>query len=301
VEENVLISAGPCSVSILPRLGVKVAQFSFRITNCSRLRSIPCPRTRTQWVQRRRCLGWGGACLSCAQRSPNPARGATISRPRDVWREAVGRPVARTEESAPPCAAKAFSLPGLERNDPDGDRPRAAASDAGLQVTTSGTTETPWSGWRIRAMPGEDGRYSSPADPIQALRIEMTPHTGLGQEATARRPGAGQTDRGRPDRSAASPAIALRGGDNCCRPLAAPRKLGSLGTPKVRCAPAREPSTRRYALLGLWICQDGYRKVATSCSTAWPWSPAPRRSTRWRWPAPGRAFFSREKASAGPW
>jgi galactose mutarotase-like enzyme len=298
VEENVLISAGPCSVSILPRLGAKVASILFQ--NHELLQTPLHPyalRTRTMGFNEGDASGWDECLPSVAGCTVETAAGvATIPDHGDVWRE-QWQTVARTENSATLCG-EGFSL---ERKLTLTETAKGCRIDAAYKVTNIGTTETPWSWSAHPGYAAETGDILHLPDSIQALRIEWTRHDRLDKsDGAATWPLAKLTAGGQTDLRVSPPTHSGVGDKLFAGPLAAQENWVALERPKVgvRLRVSFDAAATPY--LGLWICQDGYPEgggllqhcvamepctaPVDSLAVAGPWSRILQPGESFRWP-----------------
>lgn len=259
-EENVLIRAGNCSVTILPRLGGKVA--SIRFHNHELLQTPLHPyalRNRTMGFNEGDASGWDECLPSVAGCTVQTAVGpATIPDHGDVWR-VEWQTVARTENSVT-LRGEGFSLPlALERKLTLTETAKGCRIDAEYKVTNTGTAATPWSWSAHPGYAAEEGDILHLPDSIKALKIEWTRNDRLdNSNGTAAWPLAKLTAGGETDLRISAPTHSGVGDKLFAGPLAPQENWVALERPKagVRLRIGFDPAATPY--LGLWICQDGY-------------------------------------------
>jgi galactose mutarotase-like enzyme len=259
-EENVLISAGGCSVNILPRLGAKVASILFR--NHELLQTPLHPyalRNRTMGFNEGDASGWDECLPSVAGCTVQTSAGpATIPDHGDVWR-AQWLTLARTENSVT-LRGECFSLPlALERKLTLTETAKGCRIAAEYKVTNTGTAATPWSWSAHPGYAAEEGDILHLPDSIEALKIEWTRNDRLDNSTgVAAWPIAKLTAGGETDLRISAPTHSGVGDKLFAGPLAATENWVALERPKagVRLRVSFDAAATPY--LGLWICQDGY-------------------------------------------
>jgi len=259
-EENVLISVGGCSVSILPRLGAKVASILFQGHELLQAPLRPYAlRNRTMGFNEGDASGWDECLPSVGGCTVQTAAGpATIPDHGDVWRE-QWQTLARTENSVSLRGA-GFSLPlALERKLTLTETAKGCRIAAEYKVTNTGTAATPWSWSAHPGYAAEEGDILHLPDSIKALKIEWTRNDRLDKSnGTAAWPLAKLTAGGETDLRVSTPAHSGVGDKLFAGPLAAQENWVALERPKagVRLRISFDAAATPY--LGLWICQDGY-------------------------------------------
>jgi galactose mutarotase-like enzyme len=259
-EENVLISAGPCTLSIRPRLGAKVASILFQGHELLQTPLHPYAlRNRTMGFNESDASGWDECLPSVGGCTVETAAGvATIPDHGDVWRE-EWQTVARTENSVT-LRGQGFSLPlALERKLTLTETAKGCRIDAAYTVTNTGTAETVWSWSAHPGYAAETGDILQLPDSIKALRIEWTRNNRLDKsEGTAAWPLAKLTAGGETDLRISAPTHSGVGDKLFAGPLAASENWVALERPKIGARLRISFDAAATPYLGLWICQDGY-------------------------------------------
>jgi galactose mutarotase-like enzyme len=259
-EENVLISAGGCSVNILPRLGAKVASILFHDHELLQTPLHPYAlRNRTMGFNESDASGWDECLPAVAGCTVQTAAGpATIPDHGDVWRE-QWQILARTENSVT-LRGEGFSLPlALERKLTLTETPKGYRIAAEYKVTNTGTAPTPWSWSAHPGYAAEEGDILHLPDSIKTLKIEWTRNDRLDKSTGAAAwPLAKLTAGGETDLRISAPTHSGVGDKLFAGPLAPTENWVALERPKagVRLRVSFDAAATPY--LGLWLCQDGY-------------------------------------------
>jgi galactose mutarotase-like enzyme len=272
-KENVLIRSGECSLTILPRLGGKIA--SLRLKNLELLQAplAPhAPRTRTMAFDESDASGWDECLPSVANCTVETAAGnASIPDHGDLWR-VEWQPVA-SAENAIILRGQCFSLPlTLERaitlteqNCVEGESWRLRLT---YKVTNTGNYPAPWSWAAHPLFASEAGdRIVLPAS-IESLRLEGSGGARLGKPGdTVSWPIASLADSSQSDLGLVQPPDSKIGDKLFAGPLSPMENWCALERPKagVRIKVTLDPKATPY--LGLWICHGG-----------WPDRPGPKQT-----------------------
>jgi hypothetical protein len=272
-EENVLIRAGDCSVTVLPRLGGKIA--SLRLFGRELLQAplAPyAPRTRTMAFDAGDASGWDECLPSVAACTVETAAGpASIPDHGDLWR--VEWQSLASDENAVISRGTCFSLPlTLERKITLREESSASGMNLTLRldykVTNTGDSPAPWSWAAHPLFTAEAGdRIVLPAS-ITTLRLEGSGGGRLGKQGdSVAWPIATLVDGNQSDLSLAQPPESAIGDKLFTGPLSYSENWCALDRPKagVRIKVSFDPAATPY--LGLWICHGG-----------WPDRPGPKQT-----------------------
>jgi galactose mutarotase-like enzyme len=260
-EENVLIQADACSVTIVPQFGGKIA--SIRVMGNELLQAPLAPmepRTQTMSFDAGDASGWDECLPSVAQCVVDFAEGtAHIPDHGDLWR--VAWQPGDVSKSATTLRAECFSLPlVLER--------ASSLEVAGqgswhlrlnYKVTNTGDSPVPWSWAAHPLFAVEPGDRIVLPDSVRSLRVEGSGGGRLGNSGhwvkwpIAELAGGGQTDL-----SVAQPQESEIGDKLFAGPLSAKENWCALERPSagVRIRVRFDPELTPY--LGLWICYGGW-------------------------------------------
>jgi galactose mutarotase-like enzyme len=272
-EENVLIQAGDCSLTVLPRLGGKIASLRFNDRELLQAPLAPyAPRTQTMSFDASDASGWD-ECLpsvaACAVETP--AGTANIPDHGDLWR-VEWHPVSGSE-NAVIFRGRCFSLPlALERVMTLTEEKTASGKTWRLhldyRVTNTGAHPAPWSWAAHPLFSAEAGdRIVLPAS-IHTLRLEGSGGGRLGKSGdSVSWPIATLVDGSPTDLSLAQPPDSAIGDKLFAGPLSASENWCTLERHKagVRIKVIHDPTATPY--LGLWICHGG-----------WPDRPGPKQT-----------------------
>jgi galactose mutarotase-like enzyme len=259
-DEKILLKAGKCSVTILPRLGGKIASI---LVGGHELLQAPLapygPRTRTMGFNEGDASGWDECLPSVSGCTVETANGpAEVPDHGDLWR-VEWQTVSRAENSVT-LRGECFSLPlTLERAVTLTQTEKGYRLQVGYKVTNTGATETPWAWSAHPGYAAEEGDILSLPDSIHSLRIEWTRNDRLDKsDGHAAWPIAKLTGGGETDMRLSAEAHSGVGDKLFAGPLAPAENWVSLERPKagVRLRVSFDAAATPY--LGLWICQDGY-------------------------------------------
>jgi galactose mutarotase-like enzyme len=279
-EENVLIQAGNCSVTIFPNLGGKIA--SIRVNNRELLQTplaAYAPRTRTMAFDEGDASGWDECLPSVAGCTVETAAGAVaVPDHGDLWRvewsknREQGTGIRDQGPESASCATLrggCFSLPLVL------DRTVTLTESGGnwrlsldYRLTNTGDYPAPWSWAAHPLFLAEEGDRIVLPDSIRELRLEGSGGARLGKRGDALKwPLAALADGGVTDLSVAESPESRIGDKLFCGPLSANENWCALERPRagVRIKVGFDPAATPY--LGLWICYGG-----------WPDRPGPKQT-----------------------
>jgi galactose mutarotase-like enzyme len=292
-EENVLIQAGDCSVTILPRLGGKIASLRFHDRELLQAPLAPyAPRTQTMPFDAGDASGWDECLPSVANCIvETPTGPASIPDHGDLWR-VEWRAVA-SDENAVIFRGQCFSLPLMlertltlrEKKDASG---KSWLLHLDYKVTNTGDSPTPWSWAAHPLFTAEAGdRVVLPAS-ITTLRLEGSGRGRLGKQGDSITwPIAALVNGSETDLSLAQSPESAIGDKLFAGPLSESENCCALERPKagVRIKVGFDPNATPY--LGLWICHGG-----------WPDRPGPKQTCVALEPATAPVD---SLAQTGPW
>ncbi|HEY1897514.1 MAG TPA: hypothetical protein VGG62_14640 [Terracidiphilus sp.] len=274
-EENVLIQAGACSLTVLPQLGGKIA--SIRIGDWELLQAPLGPlanRTRTMSFDAGDASGWDECLPSVTACAVSTAGGmAHVPDHGDLWRVAweTVEPGTPEQESGATVALRGqcFSLPlALERTLTLIEADGGWRLNLDYKLTNTGAFHVPWAWAAHPLFAVEAGDRIALPQSIHFLRAEGSAGGRLGRKGTiiswpvATLAGGGSTDLS----VAQSPESGI--GDKLfAGPLAENENWCALERPsaRLRIRVGLDPSATPY--LGLWICYGG-----------WPDRPGPKQT-----------------------
>jgi galactose mutarotase-like enzyme len=273
-EENVLIQAGDCSVSILPQLGGKIA--SIRVHDRELLQAPLAPygpRTHTMSFDAGDASGWDECLPSVAGCNVDTAKGvASIPDHGDLWRVAwseIGDQSPEAGASSATFSAECFSLPlRLERTVALAETETGWRLSLNYTVTNFGAFKVPWSWAAHPLFASEAGDRIALPDSIRELRLEGSGGGRLGKGGDrVTWPIATLIDGSQTDLSVAQPPASAIGDKLFAGPLSAAENWCALERPRagVRIRVSFDPAATPY--LGLWICHGG-----------WPDRPGPKQT-----------------------
>lgn len=288
-EENVLIQAGECRITLLPRLGGKIASIHVNGYELLQEPLAPvAPRTRTMPFDAGDASGWDEMLPSVAACTVETADGpASIPDHGDLWR-VVWQPGPADRTSAT-FRGECFSLPlALERT------VTLAETDAGwrltvhYRLTNTGSVEVPWSWAAHPLFAVEAGDRIVLPDSVRALRLEGSGGGRLGKSGDrVAWPIAALIGGGHTDLSLAEPPESEIGDKLFAGPLAADENWCALERPSAGLRIRVGFDTKATPYLGLWICHGG-----------WPDRPGPKQVCVAIEPATAPVD---SLAQAGPW
>src|SRR5947209_7672638 len=187
-EENVLIQAGDCSVTVLPRFGGKISSIKVRGHELLQAPLAPvAPRTRTMTFDEGDASGWDECLPSVAACTVTSEAGsADIPDHGDLWRveweKAEIRETANAEGHASVALrGQSFSLPlVLERSLALTEVDGGWRLDIDYRLTNTGPAVVPWSWAAHPLFVAEAGDRLVLPDSIQSLRLEGSGGKRLG-------------------------------------------------------------------------------------------------------------------------
>lgn len=268
-KENVLIRAGNCSVTVLPRLGGKIASICVGDHELLQAPLAPYgPRTRTMSFDAGDASGWDECLPSVADCIVETAAGpASIPDHGDLWR-VEWQELAKSVNSAT-FRGECFSLPlVLERALTLTETNSGWKLSLAYKVSNTGGYAAPWSWCAHSSYAAEAGDCVVLPDSIETLRLEGSGGGRLGKGGDpVSWPVATLVNGSKTDLSVAqSPASGI--GDKLfAGPLSAAENWCALERPGagVRIKVGFDPAATPY--LGLWICHGG-----------WPDRPGPKQT-----------------------
>ena len=259
-EENVLIQAGDCAVTILPKLGGKIA--SIRVHGRELLQAPLAPygpRTRMMSFDAGDASGWDECLPSVAGCTVQTVNGpADVPDHGDLWR--VEWQVLANANGSIAMRGDCFSMPlALVRTVSLTQTEKGYRLHADYKVTNTGSTETPWAWSAHPGYASEAGDVVLLPDSIKTLRLEGSGGGRLGKGGdrvtwpVAKLIGGGETNLG-----IATPPETATGDKLFAGPLTAAENWCVLERPKagVRLRVSFDPAATPY--LGLWICNGGW-------------------------------------------
>ncbi|MGA9671477.1 MAG: hypothetical protein WBQ94_19865 [Terracidiphilus sp.] len=281
-EENVLIQAGECSLTILPHLGGKIA--SIKVGNLELLQqplADYAPRTRSMSFDSSDASGWDECLPSVAACEVETAGGTTSIPDRssipdhgDLWRVPWSViPPARDDTPSEDAAGgsvtlrgECFSLPlTLERKVTlSGSREWVLRAD--YLITNTGNKPVPWSWAAHPLFAAEEGDRIVLPNSIHTLRLEGSAGERLGKGGDSMSwPTAQLADGDTTDLSYAQGPGSGIGDKLFAGPLTAKENFCALERRKAGLTISVEFDATATPYLGMWICYGG-----------WPQRPGPK-------------------------
>jgi galactose mutarotase-like enzyme len=259
-EENVLIQAGDCLVSFLPRLGGKIASILIGDHELLQAPLAPYgPRTRIMRFEEGDASGWDECLPSVADCTVETSAGpASVPDHGDLWR-VEWQPVA-TSATSVTLRGECFSLPlALERAVALTETDKGWKLSVNYKVTNTGSFRAPWSWCAHTSYAAEAGDRVLLPGSIHTLRLEGSGGGRLGKSGDrVSWPVAKLVDGGTTDLSVALGPETCIGDKLFVGPLAAAENWCVLERPKagVRIKVSFDPAATPY--LGIWICHGGW-------------------------------------------
>ena len=277
--ENVLICAGQCSVTVLPRFGGKIA--SIRIGEQELLQqplSPIAPRTRSMSFDQGDASGWD-ECLPSVAACQVPADGATAEIPDhgDLWRVEWEQPAADSRDqratsddendASVTLVGKCFSLPlELERRIEISETRDGWRLRLNYRLRNTGRHSVPWSWAAHPLFAVEEGDRIVLPEAIRSLRVEGSGGDRLGRGGdTVAWPIAKLAGGGDADLSVAAAADSGIGDKLFAGPLNPSQNWCALERPSAGLRIRVKFDALATPYLGLWICYGG-----------WPERPGPK-------------------------
>lgn len=260
-NENVVLNAGDCTVTVLPHLGGKIASIRFGQTELLQVPLLPyAPRTRTMAFDEADASGWDECLPSVAACNVRLADGSSAQIPDhgDLWR-VEWQPMSKSADSIS-YRGECFSLPlRLERAATLNRTPEGWMLCLDYSVTNLAMEPTPWS-WAAHPLfavaPGD--RILLP-ESIKSLRLEGSGGNRLGKSGdTVSWPIALLAAGGETDLRLVQSVETGIGDKLFAGPLDATENWCALERPSVnlRIRVEFDPALTPY--LGLWLCYGGW-------------------------------------------
>jgi galactose mutarotase-like enzyme len=264
-EENVLIQAGTCAVTILPHLGGKIA--SIRIGELELLQhplAKYAARSRTMSFDASDASGWDECLPSVAACTVETSDGTrSIPDHGDLWRvewEGGDQLEANDGDGLVTLRGECFSLPlSLERTVALTETAKGCRLSLNYSLTNLSSEPTPWSWAAHPLFAVEEGDRIVLPDSIKTLRLEGSRGGRLGKSGDqVSWPVATLADGSLCDLSVAWPPESEIGDKLCAGPLKNAQDWCVLERPKtgVRIKAGLDVEATPY--LGLWICYGGW-------------------------------------------
>lgn len=259
-RENILIVAGDLSVTVVPRLGAKIAHIRVKGHDLLQTPLAPyCPRTRTMPFDAGDASGWDECMPSVASCEVITAAGLTsIPDHGDLWR-VEWQPVPSSAGSVK-LRGECFSLSlALERSLTVSEIDKGWRLGLDYKVTNTGRDPVPWSWAAHPLFAVEPGDRILLPDSIHALLLEGSYGGRLGKGGTAVSwPIATLANGKKLDLSLAQPYSSGIGDKLFAGPLDGAQNWCALERPSAGiCIRVRfDPFATPY--LGLWICYGGW-------------------------------------------
>jgi len=261
---NVLMTAGDCSVTVLPERGGKIA--SIRIAGSELLQSPLAPyadRTQSMAFDQSDASGWD-ECLPSVAACSVETTGGTASIPDhgDLWR--VAWTTQKSEEFAVSMRGECFSLPlVLERTihllETRHEGLKRWLMNLDYKVMNIGSEPVPWSWAAHPLFAVEAGDRIVLPRSVEKLRIEGSGGGRLGKAGDSTNwPIATLANGARADLSVAQPPESAIGDKLFAGPQGASENWCTLERPKAgfRIKVSFDSAATPY--LGLWICYGGW-------------------------------------------
>jgi galactose mutarotase-like enzyme len=259
-EENVLIQAGNCQVTFLPKLGGKIASI---LVGDHELLQTPLapygPRTQTMRFEEGDASGWDECLPSVADCIVQTAAGpASVPDHGDLWR-VEWRQLAASPTSAA-FRGECFSLPlALERAVALTQTAKGWKLSVDYKVTNTGNYAAPWSWCAHTSYAAEAGDRVVLPDSIHALRLEGSGGGRLGKGGDqVNWPVATLVNGSKTDLSVAQPPESGIGDKLFAGPLSAAENWCALERPKAGVRIKIGFDTAAIPYLGVWICHGGW-------------------------------------------
>ena len=259
-EENVLIQAGDCSITVLPHLGGKISSIRLKDRELLQAPLAPlAPRTHTMPFDESDASGWDECLPSVAECTVQTDAGAAhVPDHGDLWR-IEWQTVGSNSESVQ-LQAQCFSLPLVLRRSLELSKD---ASGSHLQLkyelTNNGASPVPWSWAAHPLFAVEAGDRILLPDTIHTLRVEGSGGGRLGAGGdTIAWPVATLADGSKSDQTVAQPYESGIGDKLFAGPLAPTENWCALERPSAGVRLRFRFDTAAMPYLGLWICYGGW-------------------------------------------
>jgi galactose mutarotase-like enzyme len=265
-EENVVIAAGECEVTILPRFGGKIASIRFKGQELLQQPLVPiAPRSQTMGFDESDASGWDECLPSVAACSVLYADSVVkVPDHGDLWRvewQRAGTKGLRDQGTAGlTLTGRCFSLPlELERTIELEEADGAWRLELSYKLTNTGTEPASWS-WSAHPLfaVSAGDRIVLP-ERIRTLRLEGSGGKRLGLYGdTVHWPIAKVGTAGETNLNVAHPADSGIGDKLFAGPLAADENWCELVRPDADVKIRVGFDAEKTPYLGLWICYGGW-------------------------------------------
>jgi galactose mutarotase-like enzyme len=266
-KENVVISAGECEVTILPRFGGKISSIKLKGRELLQQPLAPiAPRTQTMGFDEGDASGWDECLPSVAACSVPYADGeARIPDHGDLWRVEWDQVETKDEEQRTHSVSlkgKCFSLPlELERTVYLKESPGGGRLGFFYKLTNTGTDPAPWS-WSAHPLFAVDaGDAINLPNGMRELRLEGSGGGRLGKSGdVVSWPVAKLANGGETDLTFALAANSGVGDKLFGGPVPAEVTTGwcEIFRPKARVGIRVSFQAENTPYLGLWLCYGGW-------------------------------------------
>ena len=261
-EENVVIRAGDCSLTILPRLGGKIA--SIKVGDHELLQAPLAaygPRTRNMAFDAGDASGWDECLPSVAACTLETEDGAiSIPDHGDLWRVEWEPKGSGTDSASVTLCGECFSLPlVLARTFALTETSMGWKLSLNYKVTNSGGEPMPWSWAAHPLFAVKAGDRIVLPDSIKTLQLEGSGGSRLGTSGDeVEWPIATLADGSLSDLSVAQSSASGIGDKLFAGPLSATESWCALVRPSVgmRIKTSFDPAATPF--LGVWICYGGW-------------------------------------------
>jgi galactose mutarotase-like enzyme len=265
-EENVVIAAGECEVTILPRYGGKISSITVKGRELLQQPLAPiAPRTQTMGFDESDASGWD-ECLPSVAACSVPYADGVVKVPdhgdlwRVEWQHAETKGLRNQGTAGQTLTGKCFSLPlELERTIELEEAGRAWRLELSYKLTNTGTEPVPWS-WSAHPLFAVNAgdRIVLP-EGIRTLRLEGSGGKRLGHYGdTVHWPIAKVCTADETDLSVVQPADSGIGDKLFAGPLAAAESWCELVRPSAGVKIRVSFETEKTPYLGLWLCYGGW-------------------------------------------
>ncbi|HET6169209.1 MAG TPA: aldose epimerase [Terracidiphilus sp.] len=266
-EENVLIDAGACSLTILPQYGGKIASLQFHGQELLQTPLVPiAPRTAGMPFDAADASGWDECLPSVAACTVNAPAGPTnVPDHGDLWR--VPWTVTDRDARSITLTGSCFSLPlQLARKLSLAETANGVTLRLDYKLINTGDKSIPWS-WAAHPLftAALGDRIVFP-DSVHTLRLEGSGGNRLGSNGDEKQwPIAEQTDGSKTDLSWVAAPDSGIGDKLFAGPMNSDAGWCALERPSagLRIKVGFDPNATPY--IGLWICYGG-----------WPERPGPK-------------------------
>lgn len=259
-KENVIIRAGVCSVTFLPRLGGKIASI---LVGDHELLQAPLapygPRTRTMRFEEGDASGWDECLPSVADCAVQTAAGpVSVPDHGDLWR-VEWKQIGAGATSAS-FRGEGFSLPlALERAVTLGETDKGWKLSVEYKVNNTGSFPAPWSWCAHTSYAAETGDRVTLPESIKTLRLEGSGGGRLGKGGDqVSWPVAALVTGGTTDLSVAQGPETGIGDKLFAGPLTAVENWCVLERPKAGVCIKISFDAAATPYLGIWKCHGGW-------------------------------------------